>query len=73
MMLASRNQTGALLMKIAPVGTPFFDVDAPAVGMLGKCTTCHITAAELAHPLNLSGEGAAAQSMLRGYHNTSTP
>jgi len=71
--LNSRNATGALLLKAAPVGTPLFDVDAPGVGLHGMCSACHVTAAEFNRPTNLSGAGVAAvQQLLSGYHNTST-
>lgn len=65
---------GMMLMKMAPVGTPLFDVEAPGVGQHGGCTTC-VAPSRMVYPvLAASGKGQAAyaEQYLRTYSNTST-
>ena len=65
---------GTMLMKIAPAGTPLFDIEAPAVGLHGGCTACTEPSRMVYPTLAASGKGqqAYAQQYMNSYFNTTT-
>ena len=73
-LLSKGSMGGMMLMKMAPSGTPLFDIEAPGVGQHGGCTACTAPSRMVYPVLAKSGLGdrAYAEQYLRSYSNTST-
>jgi poly(3-hydroxybutyrate) depolymerase len=71
--MMSRGSTGgALLLKMAPVGTPLFDAEAPGVGLHGDCVTCRQANPPPQIPPTGVGAKLVEQHLLNQYPNTRT-